>query len=149
MTRTLGEILDTARKMTKPTEKTEYLRHHYTLGLGWFLMLAFSDVKWLLPEGTPPYQAGRATAGLTASHLVRELRRFYIFLDGGNPGLKQLRREMIFRDLLQTLDPTEVELLLSVKDKTFAKDFKCTEAFVRKTFPGLLESPFDIHFIKE
>ncbi len=149
MTKTLGEVFTEARKITKPTEKTEFLRKHLSPALAWLLQLAFNDdVKWLLPEGTPPYKAEKAGPGLTESHLMREMRRLYIFLDGGEPGLKQLRRELIFRDMLQVLDNDEVELLISVKDKTFPKVFKCTKAFVEKTFPGLLQQPFTLKFIR-
>jgi hypothetical protein len=149
MTRTLGEVLDAARKLTKPTEKAAYLQQQMSPALAWLLQLAFSEVKWLVPEGTPPFKPEPGGPGLTASHLMRELRRLYIFLEGGIADLAQIRRELLFRDLLQVIDKTEVELLIAVKDKKFAKQFKCTEAFVKKTFPGLLETPFSIHFLKQ
>jgi Family of unknown function (DUF6433) len=147
MTQTLGEVFVAGRKLTKADERVQHFRKHLSPALAWTLQLAFNDqVKWLLPEGTPPYKPEVAGPGLTESHLMRELRRLYIFLEGGEPGLTQLRRELIFRDMLQILDANETELLISIKDKTFSKQFKCTKAFVEKTFPGLLQQPFNIHF---
>lgn len=147
MTRTLGEVLVLVRDADTKS-KVDVLQKYQSSGLCWLLQLAFSGTKWALPEGLPPFTPDPGPIGLTASHLLRELRRLYIFLDGGAPQLAQLRREIMFRDLLQTLDKNEIALLTSVKDKTFSKEYKLSKAQVEKAFPGLLAAPFNVRFIR-
>ena len=72
------------------------------------------------------------------------MRKLYLFVEGGNPNLKQVRREYLFVELLESIDPSEAELLLQVKDKKI----KCrglTYNLVKETvqqFLGAKKSPF-------
>ena len=55
----------------------------------------------------------------------------------GNPNLKPARREYLFIELLESLHPSEADLLLQVKDKKI----KCrglTYNLVKETFPNLI-----------
>lgn len=150
MRKQLGEIFEEVRRQPTLPKKSEVLKANAAPYLFWFLLLAFKeDVKWMLPEGTPPYKQDPGTAGITPSHLVREIRKMYIFLEGGNTALRPARREQLYRQMLEAISATEVELLTSVKDKTFEKTFKCSRQCVEKTFPGLLEQPFNIRFFAE
>ena len=69
--------------------------------------------------------------------LIWLVRKLYLFVEGGNPNLKQVRREYLFVELLESIDPSEAELLLQVKDKKI----KCrglTYNLVKETFPELI-----------
>jgi len=149
MRKTLGEIFEAHRKLIKNVDKVEHLRKHACPALFYFLQLAFNEqVEWVLPEGAPPFKQDKNPFGRTGSHLGRELRFVYLFLKGGNDGLRQTPREVRFRNMLELLHEVEVELLLSVKDKTFDKKFRCQKKIVEEAFPGLLEQPFSLRYLR-
>jgi hypothetical protein len=114
----------------------------------YILKLAFNKPKWLLPEGAPPYKQDPGSTGLVPSHLMRELKIVYIFLEGGNPRLTQLRREQLFQQVLERLDKTENELILAIKEGTFPMRFKISKKLVEDTFPGLLETTMSVKFLR-
>jgi hypothetical protein len=98
------------------------------------------DVKFLLPEGEPPYKKLEKSTDSQGS-LYREARRLYLFIEGlSPPNLSQVRRETQFVQMLEVLDPEDAALLIAVKDK------KCpypgiTYELVYNTFPKLLPEP--------
>ena len=58
-------------------------------------------------------------------------------MEGGNPNLKQARREYLFIEMLESIHSLEAELLLQIKDKKI----KCkglTYNLVKETFPELI-----------
>lgn len=73
------------------------------------------NIKWLLPEGSPPYKP----CGLIdlEGRLLYELRRLYLFVEGGNPNLTKSRRETIFIQLLESIHPDDAKLLIGMKDR--------------------------------
>jgi hypothetical protein len=68
--------------------------------------------------------------------LYSEVRRLYLFLEGGNTNLTQLKRESMFIDLLQSIAPEDAELLIAIKEKKLPFDGLTAET-VLKAFPGL------------
>lgn len=91
-------------------------------------------IKFLLPEGEPPYRAfdiGDGGVGMLAA----ELRRLYLFIDGGSPNLKQTRREALWIDLLECVDPEDAKLLNLIKDKKLPEGLAADT--VKKAFPDL------------
>lgn len=94
------------------------------------------EVKFLLPEGAPPFK--KLDKGVDAQgSLYREAKKLYLFIEGLAPELHQLRRQTLFVQFLEALDPDDADLLLAVKDKTMP--YKgITYELVTKTFPGLL-----------
>jgi hypothetical protein len=69
--------------------------------------------------------------------LYAELRRLYLFIEGGNPSLTKVKREYLFIQLLESIDKQDAELLVAVKDKKLP--YKgLTASVVKKAFPGLL-----------
>jgi len=90
---------------------------------------------FILPEGAPPYkpcefldQEGR---------LYTEARKLYLFIEGGNPNLNKVKREMLFIQLIESLDQRDAELLIAIKDKMLPYK-NITEKIVRAAFPDLL-----------
>ena len=59
----------------------------------------------------------------------------YLYLKDGNPNLTQLRRETIFVNTLEELDPDDAEILLQAKER---KIKGCTKKLVQEAFPGFL-----------
>jgi len=94
------------------------------------------DVKFLLPEGEPPYKQQDKNLDLQSS-LYKESRRMYLFIDGLAPSLHQLKRETLFVQLLEMLDPDDARLVIGMKDKKMIIP-GITYDLVNQTFPGML-----------
>jgi hypothetical protein len=136
--KTFGELFEHFATLTKQNDKADLLVAHNTAPLQYFLHLAMqTEIAWKLPEGAPPYKADRAVVGYSPSHLFREMRSVYLFLDLPDVQLQQTRREQLFQQMLERLHPTEAELLIAVKDRTFMTKYKCPKAIITKAFPHL------------
>ena len=133
----VSEIINLVAKQKKEKDKIDVLRHHICPALTTVLQGAFDDrIKWALPEGTPPYKPSELHEGHSALHA--ETRKMYLFVEGGSPNLKQLRRETLFVELLETVHPDDAKILVAIKDKTFPFA-GITKSIVQKAFPGLVE----------
>jgi Family of unknown function (DUF6433) len=134
--KSIAEVLAEAAAVKGTEAKINVLRQNDSSTLRMILTYAYDPlVKWLLPEGKPPYKRSDFHDGQGV--LFHEARRLYLFIDGGNPNLKQSRREMLFVNLLESVDPADAELLCAVKDKKLPHK-SLTPALIRKAFPGLL-----------
>ena len=67
----------------------------------------------------------------------QEFKKFYNFLQGGNPGLSSLRRETMFINIVQGLHPREAEILCLVKDKKLQTKYKITKELVSEAYPDI------------
>ena len=95
--------------------------------------------KWLLPEGIPPYRPSPKEADL--QHVLKaDARRLQYFVNTpqGN-GLKSLRRETMFVELLEAVDHNDAKLLLSIKDKKLPFN-GITKRLVQQAFPAETKS---------
>lgn len=134
----ISEILKKASQGATDQDRANTLRAHDTVSLRQVLWTALDPrVKWLLPEGDPPYRP----CDLVDQHhrLFTEARKLYLFLENGNPNLKQLRREALFIELLESLDPEDAKLILAAKDKTIPYPGITIEV-VNLAFPGLIDT---------
>lgn len=132
----IAEILKRASKIEDEVGRIHWLRQNYNPTLQMILQYAYDPrVVWLLPEGAPPYKPN----DLVDQHhrLYTEARKLYLFIEGGNPGLKPLRREQLFIELLEVVDPEDAKLLLAVKDKTIPYP-GITKELINKAFPGIV-----------
>jgi hypothetical protein len=77
-----------------------------------------------------------ASAGHTS--LRREHSKLYNFVKGGNDGLKSMRRETMFIQILEGLHPLEAELLILVKDKKLSTKYKITKEIVAEAYPDII-----------
>lgn len=94
------------------------------------------EVKFLLPDGAPPFTKLEKSVDAQGT-MYREAKKLYLFIDGLSPEIHQLKRETLFVQLLEALDPDDADLLLAVKDKQMP--YKgITYDLVHSTFPGLL-----------
>lgn len=134
----LSEILKKASELEKKQDRIEYLMRNNSPALQALLKYAYDDkVKFLLPEGDPPYKPNELPD--QEGILYSELRRLYLFIEGGNDNLKPVRREYLFIQLLETVDKEDAKLLIAVKDKKIP--YKgITKKFVQELYPGLLEA---------
>ena len=126
-----------ASKSKKDEKKKILLKYANNGAFREILRYAFDpNIKFLLPPGNPPYNS-IVDESDNPTYLYGLVRKLYLFIEGGNPNLKTNRREYLFIELLESLHPSEAELLLQVKDKKI----KCrglTYNLVKETFPNLL-----------
>lgn len=132
----ISEILEKASQITDRMERISFLQKNSSVSLHTVLQGAFDPrIKWLLPEGEPPYKPNDL---VDQQHIFfSEYRKMYLFVEGGNNDLKQLRRETLFVELLERVDPKDAKLLLAIKDKHMPYP-GITEDVVKEAFPGLL-----------
>ena len=129
-------LTEVQAKKTKK-EKIEHLRFHRgnPVMKEFFKYVWDDSIQFLLPEGDPPYKPNE---DLDESGLYQELRKMYLFIEGQtNPGLKPVRREVLFIQLLEGIHADEAKLLLSVKDKKMPYK-SITKKLVEEALPGLL-----------
>lgn len=133
----IAEILKLVSEQKTQQEKIETLRKWDSAVLQQILKYAFDpSIKWALPQGAPPYKSSEFHD--TQGMLYQEARRLYLFLEGGNNNLSALKREQLFIGLLESLDPEDAKLLISVKDKKIP--YKGINAkLIHSAFPGLIK----------
>ena len=137
-TESLPFIFGEVEKAKTKDQKKETLIKYDNSALRELLRYAFDpNLKFLLPTGSPPHRYAGDTDEPNPTYLYGLVRKLYLFVEGGNPALKQARREYLFIEMLESIHPSEAELLLQVKDKKV----KCrglTYNLVKDTFPDLL-----------
>lgn len=132
----ISEILKKVSESKKFEERIDLLRQYDNTTLRGILQLCYDkNIKWHLPEGTPPYKENIYLG--QQGNLYKEMRKMYLFLEGGNTNLTKVKRESLFIQLLETLSPDDAKLLCSVKDKKMPYK-NITVHLVNTAFPGLI-----------
>lgn len=133
----IAEILNTCSKKTSTKDKVEYLQQNDCLALRVVLQYALDPrIEWLLPIGVPPY---KPTEHLDQQgNLHREVRKIHNFIKGGgHPDMHPIKRETLFIQFIEGLDPEDAKLMCSVKDKKIP--YKgITTNLINTAFPGLI-----------
>ena len=114
----VAEILKRVSELKTKQEQIAVLRKDHNMALEVVVDLCFNPkIKFLLPPGTPPYKKLPKAVDAQAN-LYSSLRKFDIYTDSGKyPQMKQLQREANFIQFLESLDPDDADLLVSIKDK--------------------------------
>jgi len=124
-TRSFAEILTQVSKMKTKKEKVSFLRQYQTDALRMVCKASFDPkIEWELPAGDVPYRENDAPEGTEHTQLHQEVRKLYNFIKGGNPALKQNKREMMFVQMLEGLHKDEAVLLIAAKDKKLHRQYK-------------------------
>ena len=158
------EVLDLASKQRTAAKTVEVLKKYEHDSLKSIFIFNFDEtVISLLPEGDVPYGdaedqsvysgtlsenlAREASGGESATgqdldgrgktSLRREWQNLYHFVKGGNDSLNNIRREMMFINLLRGLHPREAEVLCLIKDKKLTTKYKITHENVKQAYPDI------------
>lgn len=136
MRKSISEILKLVSEQPNRQSKVEVLRNNYSPVLAQILQYALDPrIKWLLPTGAPPFKENVYPGQET--NLYSEARRLYLFVEGGNSNLTNIKREMLFIQLLEVLDPKDAKVIIAAKDKKIP--YKgITVKLVNEAFPGLI-----------
>jgi hypothetical protein len=132
----VAEFLEKVSKLKKKEEKVAALKSNDSFVLRTILQGAFDPrIKWLLPEGDPPYKINDLVD--QENVLIRDARKLTYFIEGGHPGLKQLKREALFIEMLETVAPADAKMLCAIKDKKLPWK-GITPEIINEAFPGFI-----------
>lgn len=139
---TISEILQQVQNASSKEERIALIKKYNCLALRDVLKGGLDDsITWILPSGTPPYRVDdKSPIGLHPSTLHRQSPRLRYFIAGG-PGerLTPTKREKLFIEILESIDPKDAELLIAMKDKQLKKLYPClTKPLVKAVFPNLI-----------
>lgn len=133
--KSISWILDFTSKLPSEEEQIKCLRANDNTAIKTILRFCFDpNIKWLLPEGDAPYTPCEYPN--VDNMLYSEARRLYLFVEGGNNNLTQLKRESMFVELLQSVTPNDAKLLVSIKDKKLPYP-GLKASTVQKAYPGI------------
>ena len=134
----ISEVLQKVSNAKTKARKIELLQQYNTDALRMLLIWNFDDsVISELPAGEVPFNPNEAPVGTEHTVLEKEARLLYNFVQGGNNGLQQSRRENMFIQMLEGLHKDEANVLCLVKDKQLGKKYKITKACVSEAFPQI------------
>lgn len=131
------EVLKQTSEIASYNDRVLFLRNHDGGALRTILKYALDpNIIWDLPDTDPPYKPCPYPG--QENILMVESRRLYLFIRGGNPNLKQTRREALYIELLEVVHPEDAKLLNCAKNKKLPYK-NLTVKLVNEAFPGLIE----------
>jgi hypothetical protein len=131
----IAEFLEKVGKYKRTQEKIDALKANDTFALRVVLQAAYDpNVKFLLPVGEPPYKPNELVDQEHVLH--KDARMVQYFVQGFHPNLAQTKREAMFIEFLERLDPNDAKLLCQIKDKKPIRGI--TLQHVTEAFPGLI-----------
>ena len=117
-------------------KRKELLIQNRTEHLEKFLRYAFHpDVKFLLPEGSPPYKKG--PDGVNSKLIYGQIRMINYLTNEYQGNLTPLKREQMYIQLLESVSAEEAALIEQMKDKKL-KITGLSYNLVKDTIPHLL-----------
>lgn len=131
----MAEFLEKVGKQRATQIKLDMLRGNDTFALRIVLQAIYDPkVKFLLPEGEPPYKPNDLVDQQHIFH--KDARMVQYFVEGFHPDLSQAKREAMFIEFLERLDPQDAKLLIQMKDKKKLPGIMLSH--VKEALPDLL-----------
>jgi len=145
MNLSLHEKFEKVGKEKSIKKKQGLLREYDTPGFRAILRSTYDEtIQWIVPDSRPPFELNDAPdfdlVGVSLENEALKIGRF-VLVNGQVPqqgvGLKKVKREQLFIQLLESLHSTEAELLLNmVRGRLPYKGL--TVGLVSESFPGLI-----------
>ena len=133
-----SEILQAVSSAKTKKQKIEILQEYRSPALVSLFVWNYDDsVKSAIPAGDVPYAPNDAPTPEAQSKLASQYRTLYNYVKGGNDALRQVKRESLFIELLESLHPDEAELVCLVKDKELTKKYRVTHNVVKEAYPDV------------
>ena len=133
-TLSIAEILKKCGNLRSKQEKIEFLQKHNSLTLRNILVLTYDKTKnILLPDEEPPYTPSQAHEN--QGMLFNQSRKLKYFVEGFSPpGVKQIKREAIFIEMLESVHRDDAKVLIQMIQR---KPFNgITKNIINEAFPG-------------
>ena len=116
MKKGIGEIIKEVKEAKSVGEKIRILQREDNRELRGLLELTYDNrLTWALPEGNPPYKPLDKSFD-NQGMFYQEMRRMYVFLEGKS-NVSKARREQLFIEILEQLDPDDAAVLIEAKDR--------------------------------
>lgn len=133
-----GEIFKTANEIENISDRVRYLRKWDSEQLRILVKAAYNPkIEWVLPEGSVPHMS---CEGPARTNLLKASRDLYIYVKGGADSLQNIRREVLFIQLLEALSIEEAELLIFIKDQSVEELYpNLTFEVMELAFPSTLK----------
>tara|TARA_Y100001938_G_C8036064_1_gene403368 strand:- start:405 stop:842 length:438 start_codon:yes stop_codon:yes gene_type:complete len=118
--------------------KVEFLQKNSSATMKAVLGFCFDPkIKWLLPEGIPPFKKLEKEHD-AQSQLYADTRKLWIFVESVEyHNLNQVKRETLFIEFLENLDPDDADLICHIKDHREIPYRGITQPLVTEAFPNL------------
>lgn len=137
------EIFEEFNKAPTKEEKKKVLLANDTEHLKFVLQGTFHpEIQWVFKHEIPYNPCTETLPGITYQNIYDVMKKTYIWVEGSkkvNPTLRYQRKEILFIQTLEALEPKEAKVVMNM----VLKDQKIkglTYALVEETFPGLLPS---------
>lgn len=134
----IAETLERISKLkTKQDRIDELSKYRDNFPIKALLDMVYNPkIEFLLPETDPPYTPAEKENDVQ-NVLKADVRKMVYFINTDvGKGLRPFKREQIFIEMLEAVDPDDAKLMLSVKNKKLP--YKgLTKDIVAKAFPGI------------
>ena len=132
----ISEILTKVNNAKDKAKKIQVLKQYDSPSLRMVLKGSFDpNIKWALPNGTPPYMANEAPVGTEHTLLRNEAQRLWHFVEGADSTITKTQKETMYIQILEGLSKEEAQVLLDMKDKKLNKVYKgLSESVVKEAF---------------
>ena len=131
----LFEMLDQIDKSDDVAETVRTFGKKYSSFTDYLRCLFDDRIEFLLPEGKPPYRPADPSAVPSTWHKKHMDLKFFVKI-GVTDGMSQIKREMKFIGMLESVHPEDALILVDmVQKKTPSK--KLTEEVAKEVFPNL------------
>ena len=133
----MSNIVAKIEAQTTVEKQVEFLQLHSSYALKAVLGYGMDPgVKWLLPAGDPPYQPLFEAAD-QEGRFYTECKKLIYFVDSPEGReVKPLKREQLFIQVLESIDPRDAKLLLRMKNR----QIKIMPQAVAIAFPNMWEA---------
>jgi len=136
--KSISQILNEIGEQSSFQERVKVMRSYRGNNpLRAILRYAFDPrIKFLLPEGSPPYKENDFPD--QEGNLYYHYKKIYLFIEGGNPNLTDLKRQDLFIGMLETVDKDDAKILIGMKDKEIPVK-NVTQKLTERAFPDLFK----------
>lgn len=136
----LYEVFDEFEEAKTKQERLKVIEKNLSQHLVDTLQYTFHpDLQWKFKNIPKGYKIPDCPPGMGFTNIGHQLRKFYMFRVG-DPRCEQLtdkRREEIFIQVLESLEPREIEVVIGICKKDLGVK-GLTYNFVKEAFPNLL-----------
>jgi hypothetical protein len=133
----VDEILSAVGEERTKAKKTSILQQYNENFIKAVLIWNFDEtVTSDLPPGEVPLTP-KDDREVEASTIRKEWDKLYNFVKGGNDSMNRLRKETMFINICEQLNPKEAEILILVKDKKLETKYKISRDIVEEAYPDI------------
>lgn len=132
--KTLASIIKTVEEAKTDREKVKILKENSSAALKMIVGVAVDPgVHWLVPPGPPPYTP-LAKSTDQEGRLWKDYNHLNYFVNSQEgKNIKQMRREEMFVQFLESIDPDDAAMLIRAKDGSL----NISVNVVKKAFPNM------------